>query len=258
MERFAQVYHKAVKPATGELPVYTYYVNNFALRRPRYYEEWVCGVRLLRVELPRRWNAGRVARVQHRVGVRGALNLPEPEKTGAEARLIATRALWQSCGAELALAALAQRGIEPLQAVAGVRAKRLSRPVLDALEQLSMRVQALALNLPDREGVALWLQRRCGIPVLEGEGDVTLCFFRSEAAPGRLLLDEERPQFPGLGLLAPGVEVPEGCPTEGLYAALWEHGRLPGGLRIVPVTEEKAETSEKKDGNENQKNEKRG
>lgn len=218
--------------------MYTYYVNNFALHRPRYYEEWAGGVPLLRVELPRRWNGKRVGRVQRRAGVRCALNLPETEQPGVEGRLISTRALWQNCGTALALAALEARGIEPSQAVVGIRATRLSRPVLDALEQLSARVRALALSLPDQEEVALWLQRQNGVPVLAGEGDVTLCFSPAEAAPGRLLLDGARPEPPGLRLFVPGVEVPEGCPAEGLYAALLEQGRLPGGVEIVPCPEE--------------------
>ncbi|MCD7917089.1 MAG: hypothetical protein LUF84_01290, partial [Clostridiales bacterium] len=154
--------------------MYAYYVMNPAHRRPRYYEESVCGLPLLRVELPRRWNGRRVGAVLRRAGVRYALNLPETGAILPEPPLISTRSLWQSVAAELALAELTRRGIPWGEASVGVLSSRTTKEVWDTLERLSGRVRALALNLPERERVALRLQRDSGVPVLAGPGDVTL------------------------------------------------------------------------------------
>ncbi|MCD8160891.1 MAG: hypothetical protein LUE61_06890 [Clostridiales bacterium] len=208
--------------------MYAYYIMNYARRRPRYYEESVCGLPLLRVELPRRWNGRRVGAVLRRAGVRCALNLPEDGTILPEPLLVSTRSLWQRVAAELALAELTRRGIPWGEATVGVLAGRTTKEVWDTLERLSGRVRALSLNLPEGERVALCLQRDSGVPVLAGPGDVTLCFSPAEPGKGRLLLGAERPAPEGFTLAVPGVPVPEGCPAEGLYGALEQRGRLPG------------------------------
>ncbi|MCD8126970.1 MAG: hypothetical protein LUD82_05755 [Clostridiales bacterium] len=208
--------------------MYAYYVKDPALWRPGYYEEAVCSLPLLRVELPRRWNSRRVGAVLRRAGVHCTLNLSEGGMVTPEPPLVSTRSLWQSAAAELALAELTRRGIPWGEATVGVLASRTTREVWEALERLSGQVRALALDLPERERVALLLQRESGIPVLAGAGDVTLCFTPAAPGEGRLLLGAERPAPEGFTLTVPGVPVPEGCPAEGLYGALYQSGRLPG------------------------------
>ncbi|MCD8366792.1 MAG: hypothetical protein LUC48_02045 [Clostridiales bacterium] len=217
--------------------MYAYYVTNTAHRRPRYYEETVCGLPLLRIELPRRWNGRRVGAVLRRAGVRYALNLPEGGTVTPEPPLLSTRSLWQSVAAELALAALTRRGIPRETATVGVLASRVTREVWAALERLSGQVRALALDLPERERVALYLQRENGVPVLAGAGDVTLCFAPAEPREGRLLLGAERPAVEGFTLSVPEIPAPEGCPAEGLYAALYQSGRLPGRPKVCAQKE---------------------
>lgn len=211
----------------------TYYVERPGLLRPRYYLEAASGLSLLRVELPRRWNPRRVGRMQRRMGAAVTLNLPKTTPEGIVTRLISTRELWQRAAAAAALASLARSGIPPSQATVGILAARLSGPVWDAMEALSDQVQALTLLVPRVEQVTLRLQLRNGIPVRQGLADLTLCFSRVSPGPGRLLLGEERPAPPGLGLTVAGITPPEGCPAEGFYAALLSAGKLPTPPTVV-------------------------
>jgi hypothetical protein len=213
--------------------VYTYYVTNLALRRPRFFEETVCGLPLLRTELPRRWNGRWVGELQRLFGASGAFNLPKEPKPGCQCRLIATQDLWQSAAVEVALCALAQQGRAPAEATVGVWASHLNRQLYRVLEGLADRVQALALEVPRSEAVALRLQRRNGIPIRQGEGDVTVCFAPAQPGAGRLLLGQPRPEVPQMRLWVPGVPVPEGCPETELYAALLQAGRLPGKVEVL-------------------------
>lgn len=194
--------------------------------RLRFYSEEVLGLPLLRAQLPERERREKWERKAlgffRRAGVRTLLNGPE---NCAPLRRTETGALYRHKAAELALLDLAQRGIPPREAVVGLRASRWTREMEMASRLLASQVRALALELPHREEVVWQLQQQYGIPVLQGDGDVTLCFTPAEAGDGRLLLGEPRPIVEGAVFRLPGLELPEGCPEEAVICVLCECGR---------------------------------
>lgn len=203
--------------------MYAYFIRQG--RFLRYYREEAEGMELLRCQLPRR---GREERWQkrclpflRRAGVCGLLNgaaLPglKPISTGA---------LYRRRAAELALLALSTAGVPAREAVVGVRGSRWTREMAAACDALAGQVKALSLNLPHREEAEQSLREKWGVPVLAGDGIVTLCFMPDEAAPGRLLLGEERPSLPGIEFVPEHMTLPEGCPAEPFCAALGQPER---------------------------------
>lgn len=195
--------------------------------RPRFFQEEVLGLPLLRGQLPERGKRQRWERrgldFLRRAGVRTLLVGPE---SGHSFRLVETGQLYRRKAAQLALLELERREIPFREAVVGLRANRYSRAMEEACRLLAGRVRALALELPQSEDVVWQLQCEYGIPVFRGEGDVTLCFTPAEPGESRLLLGEERPEVEGISFTAPGLTLPEGCPKTPLLALLCETGRL--------------------------------
>ncbi len=197
----------------------------YGCKRLRFFEEEVMGLTLLWAELPRRgrvegWEE-RALDFFHRAGVRRLLN----GGTGLEHfPLVETGELWRERAAEAALVTLKQEKIPLKQAVVGLRSSRWTKEMERTCMELSPIIRALSLEIPNREEIVWDLQRFCGIPVLQGAGDVTLCFTPAEPGDGRILLGGERPAPEGLTLWAEVEECPEGCPVPALAAALREHG----------------------------------
>ncbi len=192
-------------------------------RFPRFYEERICGVPLIRAELPdeKRRTLDRCAAVLERYGVRRMLDA----RLGDRLPVVSTGELWQQHAAELALVMLKHAQIPPEQAVVGLCARRVTKYVLKAAETLSDRILAISLDVPDAERLAGHLQQRNGVPVLRGAGDVTLCFSPGIKTEHAALLGGRQPSVPGFTLGA-DVELPEGCPAEPLWAVLVETGKL--------------------------------
>lgn len=192
---------------------------------PRFYEERIYGVTLLRCELPneKRRTLRRCALTLERCGVRRMLN------SGLNGRfpLVSTRVLWQENAARLALLWLEREQLPPEKAVVCLRSNRVTQPFLHAAETLSDHVRAIALDLPEPEPLADHLRQRNGVPVLRCGGDVTLSFRGedTESSGSFLCVGGVQPVIPGFALTAP-VHPPADCPKEGLYAALCHGGRL--------------------------------
>lgn len=198
--------------------------------RLRFYSQEVLGLSLLRAQLPEwgsreKWER-KALDFFCRAGVRWTLNGPE---RCAPLRQRETGALYRHKAAELALLELEGREIPLREAVVGLRASRWTREMEEASCLLASQVRALALELPHREEVVWQLQQQYGIPVLQGDGDVTLCFTPAEAGDGRLLLGEPRPIVEGAVFRLPGLELPEGCPEEAVICVLCECGRTGWG-----------------------------
>ncbi|MCD8050857.1 MAG: hypothetical protein LUE89_04165 [Clostridiales bacterium] len=194
--------------------------------RPRYFREEVLGLPLLRGQLPRRGDPARwerkALRFFRRAGVHCLLNGTE----NAALPLTETGTLYRRKAADIALLELKRRGVPPNEAVVGLWASHASRELEAACRALAGQVQALALELPERETLSWELQQDYGIPVFRGEGTVTLCFTPAPPGEGCLLLGTARPNVPGIAFSAPGVELPPGCPVTPLLALLGETGRL--------------------------------
>lgn len=186
---------------------------------PRFYQEQVGGLSLLRMELPndRPRTLRRAAAAAERWGAAWSLDARlEPHLPA-----VSTRELWQAHAAQLALLALKGRNIPAERAVVGISALRVSRQVLETAERLSDSVRAIALDVPERESLTLHLQQRNGVSVLEGRGDVNLCFC-PQPEEDCLNLGVRRPEIPGCTFSCPAVEVPEGCDRIGLASVLWQ------------------------------------
>lgn len=190
---------------------------------PRFYEEAVCGVPLLRAELPdeKRRTLDRCAVVMERYGVQRMLD----DRLGERLPLVPTSELWQQHAAELALLLLEQSHIPPEKAVVGLLSRRVTKHVLAAAESLSDQVRAISLDVPDVNVLTFHLQQRNGVPVLRGAGDVKLCFSQGIEAEGAVMLGERQPQIPGF-VLSADVETPEGCPAGPLLAVLIRAGKI--------------------------------
>lgn len=202
---------------------------------PRFYEEEICGVPLLRAELPdeKRRTLDRCSAVLERYGVRRMLD----DRLGKRFPVVPTDALWQQYAAELALLLLEQSRIPPEKAVVGLLSRRVTKAVMKAAEQLSDSVRAISLNVPDVDALAWHLQQRNGVPVLRSAGDVKLCFSQGMEAEGAVMLGERQPKIPGFTLSA-DVELPEGCPAEPLLAMLISAGKLEREEVAVKVRKE--------------------
>lgn len=196
---------------------------------PACFREQVPGLELLRVELPRRKGAARrVLRRLARSGVVRALNLPGLDRYPVPCpRLVETGELYRRKAAELALWDLRRRGLDPAACVVGLQARHWSAALERTAAQLVPRVKGLALVLRQPEAqrlAAAELFRRWGVPVLQGAGDVTLCFAPEPPGPNRLLLGEERPRVEGLHWRCRGAELPREAPEDALVCVLLELG----------------------------------
>ena len=131
---------------------------------------------------------------------------------------------------ELALAALARRGVPPRLGAVALRGRRADRDMVRAAEFLCPRVRALAISAPQGGAeLADWLRREYGVPVCPDgpEAGAAVCFDGAASAGGdwELILDGV-PRLAGLRPRAADLGVEgENLP---LLAALWETGRLNG------------------------------
>lgn len=206
----------------------TVYFLPGAHRGTRLWIERVCGARLLRCELPRALTPRGMRRclsLLRRAGARDALNWPEGLGPAA-LPLVPTRRLWQASAGPCALLQLALLGIPPERATVELCAARADGPVRAAAEYLLPRVRALSLSFPGCDGYGWALQRRCGISVRSGAGDLALCFSPAPARSAQLALFDPRPAPPGLTLRAPGIFPPDGCPALPFFAHLERAGLL--------------------------------
>ena len=193
--------------------------------RIRYYEEEIGGVKMLRAELPGPARPGRGLRLARRAvetlrcnGVTRFLN-PGP----GVPRTVATGPLWRALAAPLAVTGLTALGVPTAEARVALRAGRVDRTVAACCAALAGEVRALSLEIPDCDGLTWSLQRRFGIPVLTGGGDLTLCF--SGQGDG-VDLRGDAPAPEGFALRSPALELPGGCPAEPLLAYFVEQGVL--------------------------------
>ncbi len=200
-----------------------YLVWNAGGWRIRYYEEEINGVRFLRAELPGIPDTARGLRLQRRAlellrrnGVSRFLNA---DISGTLS--VPTGPLWRSLAAPLALAGLAIQGISPANALVSLRAGRVDRSVVTCCTTLATTVRALALDIPECEGLTWALQRRFGIPVLKNGGDLALCFSGTESG---IDLRGDTPQPAGFSLGCPSLTLPEDCPPEPMLAYFVEQG----------------------------------
>jgi hypothetical protein len=204
-----------------EVALYAYFVPGKGLW-PRLFEESLQALPLLRVELSRFRSvpSRRLIRRLRRSGVKGFLNGPE------WLSLVTTAPLYRRKAAQLALAVLEGRGLEPERAVVGLMGRRWSAEMERCAGELVQRVRCLALDLPRSEGTEWELRRRWGVSAVEGEGDVTVCFSPAEPGENRLLLGEERPSVEGISWHWRGGALPEGAPVDALLTLLAQSGRI--------------------------------
>ena len=199
-------------------------------------EEQICGLTILRAELPGREDAHRAAarwskgvRRLERAGVRRLVELGQ-QPPGAGVEWVSTRLLWQQMAASLAVTAIHSAGGRPERAVVALHSERVTQPVFQTCCRLMGAVRALSLTVPTGgEELTWWLERQYGVPVLSDGGDVTLCFSPEQGGGDRFLLGEEQPEPRGftIGLKEDCEAVlPRDCPTVPLLAALLEEDRV--------------------------------
>ena len=212
--------------------------------RIRLREETVCGLAILRAEVPlgnrcgpkrekrRLLKGGELLRKQ---GVRELLNLPDAPfwsvlaQTGL--RPVDTGELCRATAAPLALTVLRLRGWEPGRATVTLSGERAGKYLLRAAEELAGKVARVVIDVPNEgERLARQLQWEHGMPVLTPgvvRAALTLAFDPSRTGRGAtLLLYGPRPKLLGAEVYARGVEVPEGYPSMPLLAALRERGLI--------------------------------
>lgn len=128
----------------------------------------------------------------------------------------------------LTLGWLECRGIPAVRASVALAGPRVCPELRGAALGLCPRVRALRINVPGREGTAFaeGLQRSCGVPVLppNAPADVAVSFGPTELE-AELRLWGSMPDFGGLKLTAPGLNLPEEL-EQPLLALLWERGSL--------------------------------
>ncbi len=207
------------------------YVMEWEGRRIRLWEEDVLGLPLLELELPQnaspRWE-NRARRLLERQGVRRLL-CPTAGLPG-----VSTRSLWQSMSAPLALAWLRRNRLNPQKSVVAVSAGLHHPLVLPLCQRLAPQVRAIALDIPQWDDFAWTLERQLGLPVLRGEGDVTVCLSPAPAGENRLLLGDSCPSPPGFSLGVEGCPLPGHLPALPLLAALRDSGRISAeDLRLI-------------------------
>lgn len=205
---------------------------------PRYYQESFLGLPLLRAELPRRgrksrWEKKALAFLR-RNQVRTLLNGPEQ---CAPLRLLDTGELYRRTAPELALLTLRRQRILPEKAVVGLLGTRWTRELDRAARRLAGQVRCLSLSLPGSQDLAWELQQEFGIPVFQGDGDLTLCFSPAQPGPGRLLLGSPRPRVEGISFRWKGGPLPEDVPADALLTLLARSGIIPWGEILVEPAE---------------------
>lgn len=198
---------------------------------PACFRDEFVGVELLRLELPRRKGAARrTLRRLARAGVTCALNLPELDRYPQPCpRPVETGELYRRKAAALALWSLRQRGLDSARCVVGLRARSWNAALEHAAAELVPRVKGLALCLerPQAQQEAEErLFQRWGVPILHGEGDVTVCLSPAQPGEGRLLLGGDWPRVEGLVWRWRGGELPPGAPADALLCVLLRRGQL--------------------------------
>lgn len=152
-----------------------------------------------------------------------------------------TGELCRAAAAELALAALEHRKAETGRAVVALAGKTVTPAMVRTAERLAGRVYGIMV-CAGREGMALahYLQEEYGLPMLLGGAvgpTLTVAFDGSgQWEEPCMKLWGERPELLGARIWTPGLELPGGCDSLPLLAALRESGRLAdGSLRAKPL-----------------------
>lgn len=207
--------------------------------RTRFRVESICGIPILRAELPGLPDdpgaPRRKERALRRMEQEGCRRLMEPSDQ-AQLPPVSTRSLWQSVAAPLTLSFFLKHGQRPERARVALESDRVTRPLFSACCQLIPAVRSISLSpcLGDEE-LAWWLERQYGVPVTSGGGDVTVCFTPGPGPAGACLpLGEEVPFLPDFTLDWNAGTLPENYPKLPLLSVLWETGRIrPEDLRVV-------------------------
>ena len=207
--------------------------------RTRFRLESVCGISILRAELPGSPDdpgaLRRRERALRRLEQEGCRRLMELSDQ-AQLPPVSTRPLWQSVAAPLTLSFFQKHGQRPERARVALESDRVTRPLFSACCQLIPAVQSISLS-PCRgdEELAWWLERQYGVPVTSGGGDVTVRFIPGSGSQDSCLpLGEDIPCLPDFTLDWKNGTLPEDYPRLPLLTVLWETGRIrPEDLRVV-------------------------
>ncbi len=213
-------------------------------RRAYIEQEQVCGLTLLRAEVPVapgaresavRRRVERAARLLERAGTRRVL-VPEgfawwDTLRRQELLPVDPAPLCALLAAPLALAALERRGIPRGRAVVALQGGRVSRPFFQAAAALAGAVRGVAIISPNGgEALSAHLRQEYGVPALEDTpgfaADLTIEFSPSPGGRGEALILHGRPDLKGLGVCRREGDWPPGFEPLPLAAALWEAGVL--------------------------------
>ena len=190
---------------------------------------------LLRAEIPtaglwRQHRLHRAARQLFRHQVRLAL-VPEGFSQWEALRQwsispVDTTPLLRALSAPLALVALADLGIDPAQATVTLLGRDGDRDIARTAQALCPQVRHLVLS---SQGLADWLRREYGIPVLppDSPSQLTICFGAYPHRPSSPVLDLSAGSagLAGLVLSCPALK-PEDQQKLSLLTALWQHGKI--------------------------------
>ena len=201
--------------------------------------ETVCGISILRAELPGAPEDLSAPRRRERglwlLEREGCRRLMEGVDS-AELPSVSTRPLWQSVAAPLTLSFFQKHGQRPERARVALEGDRVTRPLFTACCQLITAVRSISLSqCHGSEELAWWLERQYGVPVTSGGGDVTVRFIPGPGAAGACLpLGEEAPSLPDFTLDLKDAVLPEDYPRLPLMTVLLEEGRIqPEEVKIV-------------------------
>ena len=184
-------------------------------------------------ERPAQRGLRRGAERLRRAGCRRAVAAPDFQGWEALSRAglrpVDPSPLCQALAAPLAMAWLEQKGVPLDGAVVALSGGRVDRFFFEAALALAPRVRSLAVEARGGGDLLRLLERKWGLPALEGAprgADLTLRFPGAAPARGPCLdVSGAEPDFGGLSLAGP-----EGLPEEleplPLLALLWEEGRL--------------------------------
>lgn len=207
--------------------------------RTRLKRETVCGISILRAELPGTPDDPGAPRRKERglwlLEREGCRRLMEGTDA-AELPFVITRPLWQSVAAPLTLSFFQKNGQRPERARVALESDRVTRPLFAACCQLITAVRGISLShCRGSEELAWWLERQYGVPVTSGGGDVTVRFTPGMGEPGACLpLGEDAPSLPDFTLDLKDGTLPGDYPKLPLMTVLMEEGRIhPKEIQIV-------------------------
>ncbi len=207
--------------------------------RIRLKRETVCGIAILRAELPGAPEDLGAPRRRERglwlLEREGCRRLMEGAGS-AELPSVSTRPLWQSVAAPLTLSFFQKHGQRPERARVALESDRVTRPLFTACCQLITAVRSISLSqCHGSEELAWWLERQYGVPVTSGGGDVTVRFVPGMGEAGACLpLGEKAPSLPDFTLDLKDESLPGDYPKLPLMTVLLEEGRIrPEEVKVV-------------------------